>query len=157
MAYNLDQAANKAVNRAIKENEEINVRLEKTFVPYTSLQSFILKLFGIAMIFVAVALHISGSMELISCLLLVISSFMVYAQLDTAGNYSALLRVLDISMDRINKVFEAPVMDIDGKTIKPETCDIKGENVTFRYENKKVIDNISFEIPEGTTTAIVGP
>ena len=60
-------------------------------------------------------------------------------------------------MDRINKVFETPVMDIDGKAIAPNSCRIKGENVTFRYENKKVIDDVSFEIPEGTTTAIVGP
>ena len=121
------------------------------------LQSIVLKLFGIAMIYLAVSLYISGAMELINCLLLVISSFMVYAQLDSAGNYSSLLRVLDLSMDKINKVFETPVMDIDGKVIKPESCTIKGENVDFRYENKKVIDDVSFEIPEGTTTAIVGP
>ncbi|HML36086.1 MAG TPA: ABC transporter ATP-binding protein [Bacillota bacterium] len=156
-SYNLDQEANKTVDRAIKENEEINVRLEKTFVPYTCVQSLVLKLFSIVMIFLSAALYISGSMELVGCLLLVISSFMVYAQLDTAGNYSSLLRVLDLSMDRINKVFESPVMDAGGRDITPESCDIKGENVTFRYENKKVIDNVSFEIPQGTTTAIVGP
>ena len=156
-SYNLDQEANKTVDQAIKENEEINVKLEKTFVPYTGTQSFVLKLFGIAMIFLSVLLYVRGSIELINCLLLVISSFMVYAQLDTAGNYSALLRVLDLSMDKINKVFETPVMDIDGKAIKPKSCTIKGEQVTFRYENKKVIDNVSFEIPEGSTTAIVGP
>ncbi|MGC4019304.1 MAG: ABC transporter ATP-binding protein [Muricomes sp.] len=156
-SYNLDQTANKTVDHAIKENEEINVKLEKTFVPYTCFQNVVLKLFGIAMIFLSVALYVSGSMELINCLLLVISSFMVYAQLESAGNYSALLRVLDLSMDKINKVFETPVMDIDGKAIKPESCTIKGDNVTFRYENKTVIDHVSFEIPEGTTTAIVGP
>jgi len=82
---------------------------------------------------------------------------MVYAQLESAGNYSALLRVLDLSMDKINKVFETPVMDINGKAISPEGCDIKGESVTFQYENRKVIDDVSFEIPEGSTTAIVGP
>ncbi|WP_312701801.1 ABC transporter ATP-binding protein [Sedimentibacter sp.] len=156
-SYNLDKEANKTVDLAIKENEEINIGLEKTFVPYMCLQSIVLKLFGIAMIYLAVSLYISGAMELINCLLLVISSFMVYAQLDSAGNYSSLLRVLDLSMDKINKVFETPVMDIDGKTIKPESCTINGENVDFRYENKKVIDDVSFEIPEGTTTAIVGP
>lgn len=156
-SYNLDQKANKAVDRAIKENEEVNVKLEKTFVPYMGLQSLTLKLFGIGMIFLAVMLYVGGSMELINCLLLVISSFMVYAQLDTAGSYSALLRVLDLSMDKINKVFETPVMDIGGRAIKPQAYSIKGENVTFRYENKKVIDDVSFEIPEGTTTAIVGP
>lgn len=156
-SYNLDKEANKTVDLAIKENEEINIGLEKTFVPYMCLQSIVLKLFGIAMIYLAVSLYISGAMELINCLLLVISSFMVYAQLDSAGNYSSLLRVLDLSMDKINKVFETPVMDIDGKTIKPESCTINGENVDFRYENKKVIDDASFVIPEGTTTAIVGP
>ncbi len=156
-SYNLDQEANKTVDRAIRENEAINVRLEKTFVPYTCLQSLVLKLFSIGMIFLAVMLYVNDAMALINCLLLVISSFMVYAQLDTAGNYSALLRVLDLSMDKINQVFETPVMDIDGKAIKPKVCVIKGENVTFCYENKKVIDNVSFEMPEGTTTAIVGP
>lgn len=156
-SYNLDKEANKTVDLSIRENEEINIGLEKTFVPYMCMQSIVLKLFGIAMIYLAVSLYISGSMELINCLLLVISSFMVYAQLDSAGNYSSLLRVLDLSMDKINKVFETPVMDIDGKAIKPESCTIKGENVDFRYENKKVIDDVSFVIPEGTTTAIVGP
>lgn len=156
-SYNLDREANKTVDHAIKENEEINVRLEKTFVPYTSLQSLILKLFGIAMIFLSVVLYLNGSMELINCLLLVISSFMVYAQLESAGNYSALLRVLDLSMDKINKVFETPVMDTRGKDLTPKNGTIRGKTVTFRYENKKVIDDISFEIPEGTTTAIVGP
>jgi len=156
-SYNLDKEANKTVDLAIKENEEINIGLEKTFVPYMCMQSIVLKLFGIAMIYLAVSLYIGGAMELINCLLLVISSFMVYAQLDSAGNYSSLLRVLDLSMDKINKVFETPVMDIDGKAIRPESCTIKGENVDFRYENKKVIDDVSFVIPEGTTTAIVGP
>lgn len=156
-SYNLDQEANKTVDRAIRENEEINVTLEKTFVPYTCLQSLVLKLFGIAMIFLSIVLYVNNSMELVSCLLLVISSFMVYAQLESAGSYSSLLRVLDLSMDRINKVFETPVMDTDGKALIPRTYTIKGEHVTFRYENKKVIDDVSFEIPQGTTTAIVGP
>ena len=156
-SYNLDQEANKTVDQAIQENEEVNVGLEKAFVPYMSLQSLVLKLFGIGMIFLSVMLYVGGSMELISCLLLVISSFMVYAQLDTAGNYSSLLRVLDLSMDKINKVFDTPVMDAGGKDIKPKAYTIKGDHVTFRYENKKVIDNVFFEISEGTTTAIVGP
>lgn len=156
-SYNLDKEANKTVDNAIKENEAINIRLEKAFVPYTAMQSLVLKLFGVAMVFLSILFYVKGSMEPINCLLLVISSFLVYAQLDTAGNYSTLLRVLDLSMDKINKVFETPVMDVDGKSITPKSFSLQGEHVTFRYENKKVIDDVSFIIPEGSTTAIVGP
>lgn len=156
-SYNLDREANKTVDHAIRENEEVNVGLEKAFVPYMTLQSLVLKLFGIGMIFLSILFYLEGTLDLVGCLLLVISSFMVYTQLDSAGSYSALLRVLDLSMDKINEVFETPVMDIDGEALIPQTYAIEGKDVTFRYENKKVIDDVSFTIPTYTTTAIVGP
>jgi ATP-binding cassette subfamily B protein len=109
------------------------------------------------MIFLSIALYVGDSMSLMSCLLLVISSFMVYGQLDAAGTYSSLLRVLDISVDKINGILQSPVMDTDGKTITPPSHTIQGEHVRFSYENKTVIDDISFTIDQGTTTAIIGP
>ena len=33
---------------------------------------------------------------------------------------------------------------------------IKFENVSFKYENEKIIDNINFEIKKGQTIALVG-
>ena len=35
---------------------------------------------------------------------MVISSFIIYASLETAGNYSALLRVVDVSVDRSQEI-----------------------------------------------------
>lgn len=35
--------------------------------------------------------------------------------------------------------------------------DIKLENITFRYEDRDVLNNLSFTIPEGKVTALVGP
>jgi ATP-binding cassette subfamily B protein len=83
---------------------------------------------------------------------------MVYASLVTAGMFSALLRVVDLSLDKINAVFSTPVMDERGEDIYPENYDIAGSNVTFSYEARKILlDDVSFSIPEKTTTAIVGP
>lgn len=156
-SYNLDKVANKTVDKAIKENEDINYGMEKAFIPYMCAQSIALKLFGVLMIFLSVYMYLSGTMELMNCLLMMIASFIVYSQLDSAGSYSALLRVMDISMDKIDEIFESPVMDVDGKDIYPENKEIKGENVIFSYDNQNVIDNVSFVIPEKTTTAVIGP
>lgn len=156
-SYNLDKTANKTVDQAIKENEDINFRMEKNFIPYMSLQSFVLKLFGMLMILVPITFYLNGSMELITCLLMMVSSFIIYGQLDSAGSFSALLRVMDLSMDKIDEIFDTPVMDVNGKDVIPGSFGIRGENVNFSYDKQKIIDDVSFSIPQGTTTAIVGP
>lgn len=156
-SYNLDKTANKTVDQAIKENEDINFAMEKNFSPYMSLQSFILKLFGVLIILVSIIFYLNGSMELITCLLMMISSFIIYGQLDSAGSFSALLRIMDLSMDKIDQIFDTPVMDVNGKDVITDNFDIRAEKVSFSYDKQKIINDVSFVIPEGTTTAIVGP
>lgn len=48
-------------------------------------------------------------------------------------------------------------MGSDGSNIQPKHFDISAQHVSFSYEHRKIIDDISFQIPENTTTAIVGP
>ena len=48
-------------------------------------------------------------------------------------------------------------MDISGEVIEPQTHDLSAEDIEFSYDKRKIIDGISVQIPEKTTTAIVGP
>ena len=48
-------------------------------------------------------------------------------------------------------------MDITGEMIRPENRNLAAEDVEFSYEKRKVINGVTVEIPEKTTTAIVGP
>jgi ATP-binding cassette subfamily B protein len=96
-------------------------------------------------------------MDALTAVVMVISSFIIYASLETAGNYSALLRVVDVSVDRAQEILDTPQMDISGEVISPDTKDIAAQDITFSYEKRNVIDGISLHIPEQTTTAIVGP
>ena len=48
-------------------------------------------------------------------------------------------------------------MDIEGKDIKPANLNISFENVEFAYSGKKILDDISVDIPQNQMTAIVGP
>ena len=96
-------------------------------------------------------------MDGLTAVVMVISAFIVYASLETAGNYSALLRIVDVSVERAQAILDTPQMDITGEDIQPETQDIRADAVEFSYEKRKVIDGVSLQIPEKTTTAIVGP
>lgn len=87
---------------------------------------------------------------------MVISSFLIYGQLETAGSMSSLLRIIDMSIDKVNEVDKVPVMDINGKNVKPNNFTIEMKKVGFSYENRKILDDINLKILEKTTTAIVG-
>jgi ATP-binding cassette subfamily B protein IrtB len=101
--------------------------------------------------------YCKGTMDALTAVVMVISAFIVYASLETAGNYSALLRVVDVSVSRAQEILDTPQMDITGEMITPENRNLTAEDVDFSYEKRKVIDGISAQIPEKTTTAIVGP
>lgn len=156
-SYNLLHQANKKIDNAIDECERVNFGLEKTFVPFQGMQSIVLKLAAASMILASILIYLQGNMPLVNCLLLIISSFMVYSHLETAGIYSALLRIVDLSVDKINGLFKTPVMDEKGIDVQANQYHIKGKNISFSYDERKILDNVSFTIPQNTTTAIVGP
>ena len=156
-AFRLTGKRSKDLNKAIDENEHTNSAMELKLIPFMTMQSFWLKALGTVIVLVSVLLYIGGSMELLTCIIMIISSYLIYAQLDNAGKYSALLRTVDVSVRQAQEILETPQMDISGKDIVPEHYDLCAENIGFAYEQKKIIDGISLSIPEHTTTAIVGP
>ncbi len=156
-SYHLTGSKSRELNDAIAANVKVNTDMEMTLIPRMSLQSLIAKLTGVIMVLASCALYCAGSMDALIAVVMVISAFIVYASLETAGNYSALLRVVDVSVARAQEILDQPQMDISGDEIVPESRDIDAEKIAFSYEKRKVIDDISLHIPEKTTTAIVGP
>ena len=96
-------------------------------------------------------------MTLFACLMVVVSAFLVYSELESAGEMFFMLPMIDASIDRVEEIDCAPRMDEGGSVQTPKHCDISFEHVDFSYGERKIIRDVSFTIPEGTTTAIVGP
>ena len=156
-AYHLTGTKSRELNDAITANVKVNTDMEMTLIPRMSAQSFLAKLTGVCMVALSCFFYCRGSMDALTAIIMVISAFIVYASLETAGNYSALLRVVDVSVTRAQEILDTPQMSIDGETIRPESRDLAAQDVEFSYEKRKVIDGITIQIPEKTTTAIVGP
>ena len=132
-------------------------KLEKAMTPYVAMQQLVLYMFGVTLMFCAITFYLNGSMELTKSLIMVVCSFMVYEQLKVAGSCVANMRIAEHSIDKANKIDDVPTMAEGGKDIVPATTEIKFENVDFAYEKKKILDNVSFTIPNKKMTAIVGP
>lgn len=156
-AFDLDHNLDKKVDKAIDESFRKNERLERAMTPYIAMQQLVLYVFGVALMFCSIAFYLNGSMELTDSMIMMVCSFMVYEQLKVAGSCVANMRIAEHSIDKANKIDEVPTMDEGGRDTTPVSMEIQFSNVDFAYEKKKILDNVSFTIPEKKMTAIVGP
>lgn len=155
--YNLVSSRAKKLEAAIKAKQNGDTHLEYAVIPYITLQEIVTKLTGVLMCAASVYFYISGSMSLLYCIMMTISSFMIYESLDVMAGFSALIRSVSICVDQANEILSIPEMDIEGADITPASHGIELKHITFAYENRTIIDGVDLKIPEHTTTAIVGP
>ena len=130
--------------------------MEIPSVLYMLAQLVINKLTGVAVCAAAIIFCLGGTMELSNCLLMLICSFILFEQLDSAGSFSSLFRSIDIGVDKANSILNVEPMDIDGEDLSPR-CDITLSHVSFSYDSKPILRDVSLTVPEKTTVAIVGP
>ena len=155
--FNLTDKTAKKLESTIVEKQAADTYLEYQVIPFMCLQGITTKLTGVVMCLAAICFYLNGSMPLLYSILMVISSFMVYESLDLMGGFSALMRNVNIIVSQANEVLALPPMDIEGEAIAPKNMNIELKGVSFAYDDKTIIDDISVKIPEKTTTAIVGP
>ncbi|MGI5174596.1 ABC transporter ATP-binding protein [Treponema sp. OMZ 840] len=156
-AFNVTGRGDKKVRSALEHSCNANLNIERAFTPYTILQGLVLRLSGLAMIFCSLLFYFNRSMELIDALMLIIVSFMVFAQIESAGSALSILRVVSSSIDEANKTDSMPQMENSGTAPAPETHDIRFEHVDFAYGERQILKDICVSFPEKTMTAIVGP
>ena len=64
------------------------------------------------------------------------------------------------SVERINEIVDTPILIKDApNAIEKETFDqgISVKNIHFSYDDKPIIQGLSFDVPKGQTVALVGP
>lgn len=156
-AFHGDKAANQTLNNTIKETENQNFKLERKRIPYNVLEQVVLRVTSVLAILLSIWLFLQGNMSLFTCLMMVVSAFLVYSELESAGEMFFMLPMIDASIDRVEEIDRVPKMDEGGSVQVPKSHDITFDHVDFSYGDRKIIGDVSFTIPEGTTTAIVGP
>ncbi len=160
-SYGLEKDNNQAVIKNVKESCDKALELEKSVVPWMAIRQLVIRFFSVLILIASLAFYKNGTLSLAMCILMLILSFMIYQELESAGNMSDNLQMLGASMDKADEIDQTPVMDIDGKDLEAKDAQVTFEDVSFSYsdasDTRKILNHVSFTIPSKTTTAIVGP
>ena len=150
-------AAMDSVTRAVRDSRNIHLKIEWGYVPGNALHLLALKC-GSAGLALAAALQcLHGEMSFSFMLMFVFYSFSIFASLEPISDSAHTLGVIDDAMDQLDMLRSENFIDAGGRDIPLEHFDIEFSHVAFGYDSRTVLKDVSFTIPEKTSTAIVGP
>ena len=150
-------AAMDSVTKAIGDSKRIHQKIEWGYLPGNALHLLALKCGSVGLALAAVLQYLNGSMAFSMMLMFLFFSFQIFASLEPISDSAHTLGVIDDAMDQLDALKGGSFIDKDGRDVKLERYDIAFQNVDFGYDERQVLKNVSFTIPEGSSTAIVGP
>ena len=160
-AYNITGKRSTELNAVIDRCKDMCLKMELRCIPISTIQSIVAKLSGVTIMLASIFFYLNGTMLLTNSTVMLICSFMLFSAMESGGNYSALLRIIDIAVKKAEAILAVPTMDIEGNStegsLQQKSLAITAKNIEFAYDKKKIINGVSLTIPERTTTAIVGP
>ena len=156
-AFKQEGVSVQGIRKAYKNHKDVNIKIELENCPYNCLHQFVLKAASVGIIAVSAYLTYTRKMDVNIMLMMDMFSFVMFSQIEPLSNAIHVIEVVNKTLDKLEKIEKADIIDKDGQNIELKRYDIKFSDVCFSYDKKQILNNISFYIPEGSTTAIVGP
>ena len=156
-SFNITKQSAKKLSAIIFAKRDAYIKMTLVTVPWIAIQNIITKLTGVAMCGAAIWFYLQNSMDLLICMMMVISAYMIYESLDGVSSFSSLLRAVDLAVELVEEVFDLQPMNIKGQELQAQTSQLELDRVTFSYGERPIIKNLSLTVPEKTRTAIIGP
>lgn len=154
-AYNLLGDRFVRLRKAFSDLRKACIRQEALLGPFIMLSITIVRAGLTLMILCGTYLLIGGELLLTTFVLFLVVGSRVFDPLTSALTNFAEFRYFSIAGGRILNLMKEPEMK--GDRPAPNGGDIEFHNVSFSYQDKKVLHHINLTLKQGSLTALVGP
>ena len=144
------------LDRKIDEHEKVMIRGELGTGVFVNAASVIMRLGVATTILVGAQSILAGRIDFMLLFLFLLVITRVYAPFDQSLALIAEMFVSQVSADRMNEIYDTPTAE-GAETFAPKGHDIVFDHVSFAYDQKDVLRDVSFTAREGEVTALVGP
>ena len=144
------------LDRKIDEHEKVMIRGELGTGVFVNAASVIMRLGVATTILVGAQSILAGRIDFMLLFLFLLVITRVYAPFDQSLALIAEMFVSQVSADRMNEIYDTPTAE-GSETFAPKGHDIVFDRVSFAYDQKDVLRDVSFTAREGEVTALVGP
>ena len=156
-AYGQEGASTQGIRDAYAAHRRINLKIEQDYVWWNLAHQLACKLASVGVVLMAAWLTLQGSLPLSIFLMMAIFSFVMFLQLEQVQDGAHTMQLLQAAMDKLDAIEQARFIDADAADQPLTHFDVSFDHVDFGYDQRQVLHDVSFTIPQGSTTAIVGP
>lgn len=159
-SYNLLGEKSKELTESFQVNCDKNIEFEIDYAPWARAINLTYGIGSAAMLILSWLLYQDGTMNLAMFIGMLLFVFELFSPLRAFYGQVARLTVMNACLHRIEAIFDEPELDNSGTGTIPDSTEapeIEFKNVSFGYDAREVLKNISFTVPKDSMTALVGP
>lgn len=145
------------VKEDFQKKQKADIHLENSAIWPINFYKYVFRLASCGVVLIAALLYVQQEMSFPICVMFLFAAFLVYSQMDGLASNIALLRIVDTSLEQVESVLHIPKMPGNEAVNKIQNYDIELQNISFGYDKRPIIQDVSLKIPERSVTAIVGP
>jgi ATP-binding cassette subfamily B protein IrtB len=106
-AFKQGGVSREGIRRAYRQSRDINVKIERNFVPYNCLHLFALKASSVGIVFAAALFAAEGTMDIPTMLMMAIFSFIIFGHVEQVNNATHVLEIIDATLDKLEGIENA--------------------------------------------------
>lgn len=160
-SYNLLGEKSKELSYNFERSRKTSLGFERKLTPWHLTLYLVYGIGTTATLGAGIYLQQTGGIPFPYLLGLLLFVFNLFEPLKALYSQATRLTVMNSCLDRIEQVFEEQELQDQGEKHIPDKKEkepeISFEHVTFAYDKKEVIRDVSFQVRRNTMTALVGP
>lgn len=160
-SYNLLGEKSKELSNNFIKSRDTALEFEHKLSPWLTVLNVIYGIGTTALFAFGIYLQQIGEIPLPYLLGMLMFVFSMFDPIKSLYGQSSRLTVMNSCIDRIEQVFNEKELTDNGRTVIPERIiqdkEVSFEDVSFAYDKKDVLSNITFDMKKNSMTALVGP
>lgn len=154
--YNMTDKQFYKTKNAFDKLKKFSIKTEFSHIPPTAMFQLGFRIITVVIITMTAFFTLSGQLDFSEAFLLMLAALSMFGAVELMGIWSIFSQMTAEAIERMSKIKDISRQNQTLGEKIPDKFNLEFKNVTFAYQTKPVLKNISFTVPEKTTTALVG-
>lgn len=154
--YNMTDKQFYKTQNAFDRLKKLSIKIELSHIPPTAIFQLGFRVITVVIIAISALFALSGDFTFSDAFLLILASLSILGAVELMGIWSIFSKMTAEAIERMTTIKNVSKQSQFSEKNEIDKFNIEFKHVDFAYQTKPILKDVSFIVPEKTTTALVG-